>query len=137
MTESAIVGGESSSSRLTRPYMFSEFFAGFGSFTTAVSSLDEALVKTTVAHDGYQDEWNILRDDHHFDTSVKICTEVDYAHFAPPCRTYTEARRSGDVRMVVLCLTLFTNVEQPFQSRTLIWFAYLVAEGHPTSPQDT
>lgn len=55
MTESAIVGGESSSSRLTRPYMFSEFFAGFGSFTTAVSSLDEALVKTTVAHDGYQD----------------------------------------------------------------------------------
>lgn len=78
-------------SGLDRPYRFAEFFAGFGGFTAAVEALGDKLVQTSVALDAFDGEWNILVEDH-FDQAVRVCMEVDHAHFAPPCRTYTEAR---------------------------------------------
>lgn len=63
-----------------------------------MEALGENLVQTSAAMDAFDGEWNILVEDH-FDQSVKVCMEVDHAHFAPPCRTYTEARRLTSLLM--------------------------------------
>lgn len=78
---------ESNSNADCRPFLFGEFFAGMEGFFLTLATLGGKL-------DGF-DGWNILEDEG-FDRALKICDEADHGHFAPPCRTYSRARRSDE-----------------------------------------
>ena len=87
-----------------RKFVFGEFFAGMGGLSTAVLEIGAGLVELGSIErlDAYDDQWNIL-DDEHFETGRRLCqTGLDHGHFAPPCRTLTEARRSDEHGSVVI-----------------------------------
>ena len=81
-------------------FKFVEFFAGLGGFSKAVGDIHGVEVLAVL--DGYDDQWDIL-DDQHFQNGVELCHSADHAHFAPMCRTFTMARRDdqyGSVRQL-------------------------------------
>ena len=124
--------------QLPRRFVFGEFFAGMGGLSTAMGLHSDVVSLGCLDRmDAYEEEWNILVDKD-YERSTELCkTELDHGHFAPPCRTLTEARRTdehgsvrilrshqqpegwGDFeaeeankiveRMVVLCLLLFNR----------------------------
>ena len=78
--------GTDSTTKLPRKYVFS----------TAVAYVCDGLVSLASLErlDAYQDQWNILNDDD-LSKAKQLCDEkLDHGHFAPPCRTLTEARRT-------------------------------------------
>lgn len=84
-----------------RKFEFAEFFSGMGGFSRTLEELGGEQVSVSLPLDGY-DGWNILEESG-YQESERICNETDHAHFAPPCRTYTMARRSdehGTVRVL-------------------------------------
>jgi hypothetical protein len=87
-----------------RKFVFGEFFAGMGGLSTAVLEIGAGLAELGSIErlDAYDGEWNIL-DDVHFEKGKHLCqTDLDHVHIAPPCRTLTEARRSGEHGSVVV-----------------------------------
>lgn len=80
-----------------RSYVFGEFFAGMGGLSTAMVAIASPHVKLGSPErlDAY-DSWNIL-DDEDYDRAKELCRGgLDHGHFAPPCRTLTEARRDDE-----------------------------------------
>lgn len=78
-----------------RKYVFAEFFAGMGGFAAAVGFICEGQVKVASILDAYEGEWDILTEDG-LAKGKLLCQEIDHGHFAPPCRTLTEARRDDE-----------------------------------------
>ncbi|CAJ1365705.1 unnamed protein product [Effrenium voratum] len=89
--------GVSSRSELARKFVFVEFFAGVGGLSVAMLDQGEGLISlgSPGRLDAYQEEWNILGEED-FAEAERLCGEADHGHFAPPCRTLTEARRSDE-----------------------------------------
>ncbi|CAJ1364653.1 unnamed protein product [Effrenium voratum] len=54
--------------------------------------VDDEVLTGYELHD---EEWNILGEED-FAEAEGLCGEADHGHFAPPCRTLTEARRSDE-----------------------------------------
>ena len=81
-----------------RKFILAEFFAGMGGLTSTMSYLGADVIEICATLDHY-DGWNILDDDD-FQVRVQVCEEVDHAHFAPPCRTLTRARRTDEYGVV-------------------------------------
>ncbi|CAK9112875.1 unnamed protein product [Durusdinium trenchii] len=79
-----------------RKFVFGEFFAGMGGFSTAVLDICETHVKLGSLErlDAYDQSWDILNDEDYVKAKELCNTELDHGHFAPPCRTLTEARRT-------------------------------------------
>ena len=80
---------------LPRKFLFAEFFAGWGGFSSALDVLAEQLVTVAAALDGYGGEWDILKEDD-FKRAQNLCGEVDHGHFAPACCTLMRARSSDE-----------------------------------------
>ena len=93
----AHLGSEQNSDNvmLPRPFKFAEFFAGWGGLSTAMKFVSHRWINVSATLDGYRGAWNIL-DDEHFESSKKVCEEIDHGHMAPPFRTFTLARRPDE-----------------------------------------
>ena len=72
-----------------------ELFAGVASLTLAVSLILGDRVKVLPAADIKESQWNILEDDH-LVAVTRQTGEVTWLHAAPPCRTFTKARRTDE-----------------------------------------
>ena len=75
-----------------RAFVFAEFFAGMGGFSTTMAAIGGEHIKVIAPLDGY-DGWDILSENG-FNSALEICEAADHGHFAPPCRTLSRARRS-------------------------------------------
>ena len=85
-------------SQVQRPFRFGEFFAGFAGFTRTLEELGGTLVETTNPQDHYEG-WDILTDEG-LEQGLSVCETLDHGHFAPPCKTFTKARRSDKFGVV-------------------------------------
>ena len=65
-------------------------FAGEGGFTRSVRYRGNIAI---VASEDFWSQWDIT-DDSHFEFALGWSNETDYIHLAPPCGTFSSARRS-------------------------------------------
>lgn len=96
--EEVDVQQQATDQQLPRRFRFGEFFAGMGGLSTAMMFVLESWISlgSIERMDAYEDSWNILNDGD-FAKSKELCqTGLDHGHFAPPCRTLTEARRTDE-----------------------------------------
>lgn len=77
-----------------RPFQFGEFFAGYAGFSATMEELGGEAVRVSRPLDGFEG-WDILTDDG-LQQGLDLCDRLDHGHMAPPCRTYTRARRSDE-----------------------------------------
>ena len=75
-------------------FVCAEFFSGMGGLSSTMTCLAEDAVTVCATLDDH-DGWNILKDED-FEIGMKICEEVDHAHFAPTCKTLTRSRRTDE-----------------------------------------
>ena len=77
-----------------RPFQFGEFLAGYAGFSATMEELGGEAVRVSRPLDGFEG-WDILTDDG-LQQGLDLCDRLDHGHTAPPCRTYTRARRSDE-----------------------------------------
>ena len=75
-----------------RKFRFLELFAGHAGFSGAVKLKCKESVEVGMEQDYWTTSWDILVDSD-FERARRWVKEVDHVHFAPPCRSFTRARR--------------------------------------------
>ena len=76
-----------------RPFRFLELFAGQAGFSGAVKLAGGDLVEVMNHQDSWTTKWDILVDED-FEKARGWVREADHTHLAPPCKSFTKARRS-------------------------------------------
>ena len=80
---------------LIRLFVFLELFAGQAGLTTRVAEVARGWATTRRPEDVWTDGWDIC-DDKNFEKLCKESDATDWIHKAPPCGTFTRARRSDE-----------------------------------------
>eukprot|EP00435_Cladocopium_sp_Y103_P039029 s2094_g10.t1 len=78
---------------VVRPFRFLELFAGQAGFSGAVALACGHLVEVMNHQDAWTTSWDILNDGD-FEAARAWVREADHTHLAPPCKSFTRARRS-------------------------------------------
>ena len=76
-----------------RRFKFLELFAGQAGFSGAVELAGGELVEVMNHQDSWTTSWDILVDED-FERARAWVREADHTHLAPPCKSFTKARRS-------------------------------------------
>eukprot|EP00435_Cladocopium_sp_Y103_P000377 s3357_g1.t1 len=79
--------------QVVRPFKFLELFAGQAGFSGAVKLACGDLVETMSHQDAWTTCWDILKDED-FEKARSWVRLADHTHLAPPCKSFTKARRS-------------------------------------------
>ena len=78
---------------IVRRFKFLELFAGQAGFSGAVELAGGELVEVMNHQDSWTTSWDILVDED-FERARAWVREADHTHLAPPCKSFTKARRS-------------------------------------------
>lgn len=78
---------------IVQRFKFLELFAGQAGFSGAVELAGGELVEVMNHQDSWTTSWDILVDED-FERARAWVREADHTHLAPPCKSFTKARRS-------------------------------------------
>ena len=81
----------------TPTFTFGELFAGAAGLSTAISRLSVSgwNVATQSPKDIWSSDWDLSNDDH-FDAALRSVPSWNWLHGAPPCGTFSKARRTDE-----------------------------------------
>ena len=88
----------------TEVFKFLELFAGFAGFSGAVRLKCGPKAEVMDQQDAWTTSWDILVDEH-FEAARNWVRQADHVHLAPPCRSFTRARRKDKYGSVKLLRT--------------------------------